>query len=286
MLPREMTCDELAQAVTEYLDGALAPPDRDRFEAHRHGCATCHVLVAQWEDMVGSLARLEDRSKGATGSEKERLVALFRDHGFHRPGRRMPRVPLGLDSELAAPGDHLAYICETEQDFMATVGFVAAAAAQGETCVLLGHDEANDRLDAGIRRVGLDAAALRRQDRLCFISGTSSADALLEEIGEQVKSAVDHGAPLVRIVGNLGWRRPDWPGDRDLLRLEASVTDAVRRLPVVVMCVYDFQGVLDRDLLLRGLACHPLTYRHNALRPNELYVPAESFLAALPPDLA
>jgi MEDS: MEthanogen/methylotroph, DcmR Sensory domain/Putative zinc-finger len=280
-----MTCRELAREVTAYTEGALAPPDRERFEAHRLACPECRLHVAQWQAMISSLGRLEDRSEGATGTEKERLVALFREHGFHRPGRPKARVPLGLDGELAAPGDHLAYFCESEQDFLSTVGFVAAGAAQGETCILLGHDQANDRLGAAIRDAGLDAAALRRQGRLRLVPGMRSADALLEEIAEQVKSAVAHGAPLVRILGNLGWGRPEWPGDRELLRLEARVTEAVRRLPVIVLCAYDVRGVAGSNLLLGGLECHPLTYRRNALRPNGLYVPAEPFLASLPPHV-
>jgi hypothetical protein len=212
-------------------------------------------------------------------------VTLFREHGFHRPGRPRPRVRLGFDNELVAPGDHLAYFWESEQDFIATVGFVAAGAAQGETCVLLGHTEANDRLEFAMRRAGLDAAALRRQDRLRFVSGMKSADALLAEISEQVKFAVDQGAPVVRILGNLGWGRPDWPGDRDLLRLEASVTDAVRQFPVIVLCAYDIRRVPGRNLFLGGLECHPLMYHRHTLRLNDLYVPAEPFLAALHPEV-
>lgn len=284
MTSREMTCGELAQAVTAYLDGALAPSDRDRFEAHRRDCPRCHLLVQEWRDMIRSLARLEDRPGGVTGSEKERLVTLFREHGFHRPGRRIPHVPLGFDKELASPGDHIAYLCETDQDFLATARFVAAGAAQGETCLLLGHDAANRRLDAAIQLAGLDAAALHRQDRLHSIPGMRSADALLEEIGERVKSAVDRGAPLVRILGNLGWGQPDWPPDRELLELEARVTEAVRRLPVVLICAYDVRGSLGRNVLQRGLECHPLTYRRDGLRPNELYVPLDSFLAKLSRD--
>jgi hypothetical protein len=275
-----MSCAELARAITAYLDRALARKDRDRFEAHRLRCPRCRLLVEQWQEMVGSLARLEDRAKVATGSERERLLTLFREQGLHRPGRPVPRIPLGLDNELASPGDHIAHICETDQDFSSTVGFVAAGAAGGETCILLGHDEAISRLDAAIALGGLDTAALRREDRLRFIVGMRSADELLEEIGQQVKSAVDRGAPFVRILGNLGWGHPEWPGDGDLLRLEARATEAVRRLPVVLMCIYDFRG-LGRDLLLRGLECHPLICRGDRLHQNELYVPTESFLAKL-----
>ncbi len=281
--PREMSCPELADAVTAYLENALDPGDRDRFEAHSRDCLRCRLLVAQSLAVVGSLRSLEDGPKGVIDPEKKRLVALFHEHGFHRPGGRNPRVPLGLGRGLAAPGDHLAYFWESEQDFTAAAGFVAAGATEGETCVLLGDEEANDRLEAATRRTGLDTAVLRRQGRLHVATGMRSADALLKLVGEQIERAVDRGAPLVRILGNLGWGRPDWPDELDLLRLEARVTDAVRKLPVVVMCAYDVRGLAGSPLLLGGLECHPLTYRRGALRPNELYVPAEKFLATLPP---
>jgi hypothetical protein len=281
-MSQEITCPEVATAITAYLEGALASPERDRFEAHCRSCPQCQLLVAQWRAVVGSLAGLEDRSKGPSGTEKQQLAALFREHGLHRPGGRHPRIPLGLDAELVAPGDHLCYLWESEQEFAASAGFVTTGAVQGEACVLLGHDEANHRLEEAIGRAGHDAAALRRQDRLHLISGMRSADALLEEIAEQVKSAVDHGSPLVRILGNLGWGRPDWPPDRELIRLEALVTEAVRRLPVVVMCSYDVRNVAGCNLLSGGLECHPLTYRRNALRRNGLHVPTETFLAAMP----
>ena len=280
----EMTCAELAQEVTAYLEGALAAPDRDRFEAHYRACPACRLDVAQSHALIAWLGRLEDRAKGATGADRERLLALFREHGFHRPGRPDPRIALGLDSELAAPGDHIAYVCASEQDFTAMIGFVAAGAAEGETCILLGHEQANSRLDSAIKHAGFDAAALRREEWLHFVPGMRSADALLEEVAERVKVAVDRGAPLVRILGNLGWGRPDWPADRDLLRLEARLTDAVRRLPVVVICAYDVREVAGHNLLRGCLECHPLTFHRNALRPNPLYVPADPFLATLPPD--
>ncbi len=276
---QEMSCGDLEHEITAYMEGALSAPDRDRFEAHYRSCPACRLLVAQWQTMVGWLGHLEDRPKGATGAEKERALALFREHGFHREGRPDPRVPLGFDSELAAPGDHISYFCASEQDFAAMAGFVAAGAAQGESCILLGHDEANERLDSAIRGTGLDAATLRREDRLRFVRGMRSGDALFHEVADQVSLAVDRGAPLVRILGNLGWGRPDWPADRDLLRLEARLTDAVQKLPVIVVCAYDIRDVAGPNLLRGGLECHPLTFHRNALRLNPLYLPAESFLA-------
>jgi len=39
--PAEMVCHELVELVTTYLEGALPPEERDRFEAHRQGCPGC-----------------------------------------------------------------------------------------------------------------------------------------------------------------------------------------------------------------------------------------------------
>lgn len=285
MPSRLLTCRELEREITAYLDRTLAPRDRERFEAHRRACPRCRLHVAQWRSMIQSLGRLEDRVQGATRTERERLLALFREHGLHRRGRRAPHVSLGLGGELVAPGDHLAYFWESEQEFAAAVGFVAAGAARGEPCILLGHEEANDRLEAEIGRAGLDAD-VRGHNLLSFIAETGSADALIEEIDERIRSAVDRGAPLVRILGNLGWGRSGWPTDRELLRLEARVTDAIRMLPVVVVCAYDVRALPGRNLLLGGLECHPLTYRRDALRVNDHYVLPEPFLARLAADPA
>ena len=277
----KLTCRELKDQITLYLEGELSPTDRGRFEAHCRSCPECRASVAQMQAVVGSLGRISNPRQAPTGTEKERLLGLFREHGLHRPGPRRPSVPLGLAGAVVAPGDHLVYFWESEREFEDAVGFVAAGAGQRETCILLGFDEANTRVEAGLKRARIDPTALRREDRLHFVSGKRSGDALLEEVGDRVKAAVDRGEPFVRVFGNLGWGRPGWPNDRELLRLEASVTDAIRKLPTVVMCVYDVRGIAARNLLQGGLECHPLTFRRNVVRPNEHYVPAEPFLAAL-----
>jgi anti-sigma factor RsiW len=55
---QEMTCRELAQQITAYLERALAAPDRDRFEAHCLACPECRCYVAQWQAMLWALGRL------------------------------------------------------------------------------------------------------------------------------------------------------------------------------------------------------------------------------------
>jgi DcmR-like sensory protein/putative zinc finger protein len=274
-------CREVANRMTDYLEGILPPADRQRFESHCQACPACRADLEQMRAIVESLGRSAGRRETAGGPEKERLLGLFRDYGLHRQGHRRRPIPLGLGESAVAPGDHIAYFYESEQEYQAAAGFLAAGVGQQEICIILGHDDANERMAAGFKRTGLDVAALRHEGRLHLVSGKRSADALLEEIGDRVKSAVQRGEPLVRILGSLGWGRPDWPRDRDLLYLEARVTDAIRNLPTVVMCTYDVRQVAGRNLLLGGLECHPLTIRRDALRTNPHYVPAEPFLAAL-----
>jgi DcmR-like sensory protein/putative zinc finger protein len=272
--------------MTAYLEGVLSPGDRQRFESHFRSCSGCRTRLEQMRTIIESLGRSGGLQERPTGPEKERILGLFRDYGLHRPGHRQRRIPLGLGESAVAPGDHVAYFWESEREFQAAVGFLAAGVEQQEICILLGHDEANQFVTAEFKRASIDVAALRRKGRLHLVSGKRSGEALLDEIGDRVKTAVHRGEPLVRILGNLGWGRPDWPTERDLLCLEARVTDAIRNFPTVVMCAYDVRNVPERDLLLGGLECHPLMFRRGDLQTNAHYVPAEPFLAALDSKLS
>jgi hypothetical protein len=179
-----------------------------------------------------------------------------------------------------APGDHLAYFWETDGEFDQAAGFIAAGIGKRETCLLLGHEEANTRLRGTLERAGLGTTSLGRKGLLHFLSPeAASGQALLQELGDRIKAAVDGGHPLVRILGNLGWGRPGWPVDSELIRLEAQVTAAVHNLPAVVLCAYDARRTPGLPLLLAGLECHPWTVRRGVVRQNEHYVPGEEFLS-------
>jgi len=281
-----MPCQELVELVTAYLDGALSPADRERFEAHWGTCPGCRTYLAQMQLVVGSLGQLGRREVGENGAERDRLLGLFRTRGLHARGPRERSVPLGIAGEFAAPGDHISYFWESEREFDAAAGFLAAGVERDEVCVLLGHGDANSRVLAGLERRGLPPDGLRRRDRLHTVSGQQPADAVLREVRDRIRSAVDRGVAMVRVLGNLGWEHPGWPAEGDILRLEARVTDAVRNLPSVVICAYAVRGLSGRSLLLGGVECHPLTLRRGALRRNEHHVPAEQFLETLALDAA
>jgi MEDS: MEthanogen/methylotroph, DcmR Sensory domain/Putative zinc-finger len=283
--PAEMACHELVELVTTYLEGALPPEERDRFEAHRQGCPACKAHVSQVRLTVSSLRQLQPSANEDLSAEQARILELFRTRGLHCREPRDRDIPLGLGTELAALGDHIAYFWESEREFDATAGFLATGASLGEACVLIGHDAANERLMASLERRGLSVRALMHERQLQVASVRSSADGLLRELDERIKDAVDRGMPAVRILGNLGWGRgtPGWPSDQEILRLEAHVTSAVERLPSIVICAYDVTSLPGSILLKGGLECHPLTFRRDSLRHNDHHVPLERFLEELSP---
>jgi anti-sigma factor RsiW len=54
-----MTCQELVELVTDYLEDALDPPVRDRFEAHLHTCAGCRTYVEQMRTTIRLTGEVE-----------------------------------------------------------------------------------------------------------------------------------------------------------------------------------------------------------------------------------
>jgi hypothetical protein len=278
-----MTCAQLAEMVTAYLEGALPPEERDRFEAHHQTCSACQTHVAQMRYAVSTLGQLQPRADEDLPAQQGRILELFRARGLHRRAQATRDIPLGLGSELAALGDHIGYFWESEREFDATAGFLATGVELGEACVLVGHDAANERLLASLERRGLNVRALMDEHQLQIASVRSSADELLLEVGTRIKEAVHRGMPAVRLLGTLNWGRgtPGWPSDLEILRLEAHVTSAAERLPSIVVCTYDVTNLPGPMLVKGGLECHPLTFRRDCLRRNEHHVPPERFLDEL-----
>jgi len=74
--PRKLTCPEVVERVTDYLEGALTPAMRRRFEAHLEGCPDCMAYVVGFTQTVNALSELppEDPSDDALAA----LVTAYR----------------------------------------------------------------------------------------------------------------------------------------------------------------------------------------------------------------
>jgi anti-sigma factor RsiW len=75
----DLPCQELVELVTDYLEGALPPSERARFDAHLTGCPGCTEYVAQMHatlKLTRATVELEARPEVAG------LLRAFRD--WHR----------------------------------------------------------------------------------------------------------------------------------------------------------------------------------------------------------
>lgn len=187
-------------------------------------------------------------------------------------------VALGARDETVAVGAHIAYIWETRAEFAEAVGFLTRGIRDGDHCVIFGHDEANAEVAQVLAENGFDVRRLEEAGRLTILGGREHADMMLSEIGAAFKRAQDNGAPLIRLLGNIGWSRPGWPADRDILAFEAKVTGAAKLFPSVVMCMYDATS-LSASVMLHGcFETHPVVITGNVLRHNPYYVGIEEYL--------
>ena len=72
-----LTCQELVELVTAYLEGGLAAPDRARFEEHIAVCEGCTAYLEQMRTTIVLTGRL--RAEELAPESVEPLLDAFRD---------------------------------------------------------------------------------------------------------------------------------------------------------------------------------------------------------------
>ncbi|MGD9571350.1 MAG: anti-sigma factor [Thermoleophilia bacterium] len=72
-----MTCQEMVELVTGYLEGRLTAADHDRFEAHLALCDGCRAYLDQIRATVDAMGRLP--AVELTPEMRDVLLDAFRD---------------------------------------------------------------------------------------------------------------------------------------------------------------------------------------------------------------
>lgn len=198
-----------------------------------------------------------------------------------RRDRKGKEIDLGIRGMRAAVGDHIAYFWETPAEFEEAVGFLERGSRAGDHLVIFGHEEANARVCEVLGGLGLDCEELRAAERLSLLGPESSGDLMLSRIGAAFQEAVDSGSRLIRLLGNIGWGKPEWPDEHDILRFEAKVTTAARQFPCVVVCMYDLNAVGGSVVVNGAFGTHPLTIYGNLIRENPFCMDVKDYLARL-----
>jgi anti-sigma factor RsiW len=79
--PDELSCQELVELVTGYVEGTLSLADQARFESHLGVCTDCHHYLDQMRQtilLVGVLAEQDIPNEA-----KEQLLSSFRSWKQH-----------------------------------------------------------------------------------------------------------------------------------------------------------------------------------------------------------
>ena len=77
----QLSCQELVELVTEYLEGALPAEERARFDAHLAECPGCDRYVEQMRTTIAVSGRVP--APELSPEVEERLVEAFR--GWRAP---------------------------------------------------------------------------------------------------------------------------------------------------------------------------------------------------------
>ena len=79
----DLTCQELVELVTDYLEGALAARDRARFERHIGSCPHCRTYLEQMRITIRVLGRLPEEH--ISPAAREALLGAFHAWKRERP---------------------------------------------------------------------------------------------------------------------------------------------------------------------------------------------------------
>jgi predicted anti-sigma-YlaC factor YlaD len=76
-LARDLTCSEIVELVTEYLEGGLTTEDRERFEEHIGFCGWCLTYLDQMRQTIATVGTL--REDDLSPELRQGLLEAFRD---------------------------------------------------------------------------------------------------------------------------------------------------------------------------------------------------------------
>ena len=85
----DLTCKEVVELVTDYLEGALPVEMRQRFDQHLTGCDPCIVYVDQMRQTIAESIRAE--------AKRETLLEQIR--------LRFKQVPSAIETKIEATAD-------------------------------------------------------------------------------------------------------------------------------------------------------------------------------------
>lgn len=81
-MDNELTCQELVELVTEYLEGTLPAQKRAEFEEHLQDCEGCTRYLEQMRITIRTVGKLSEQD--ITPPAQEKMLHVFRDWKNHK----------------------------------------------------------------------------------------------------------------------------------------------------------------------------------------------------------
>jgi predicted anti-sigma-YlaC factor YlaD len=75
--PGHITCREVVELVTDYLEGALPSEQVELFEQHLNSCDGCDAYVDQMRTTIATVGQIREEDMPA--DTRDRLLAAFRE---------------------------------------------------------------------------------------------------------------------------------------------------------------------------------------------------------------
>ena len=84
MMPSaELSCQELVELVTDYLEGMLPVEDRERFDSHLALCDGCRTYLEQMRQTIRAIGHISHEP--ITSRTRDEVLAIFRAWRTGRP---------------------------------------------------------------------------------------------------------------------------------------------------------------------------------------------------------
>jgi anti-sigma factor RsiW len=81
--PSTIECRQIADLLSDYLDGTLPKPTRELLEWHIEGCGPCVAFVNTYRGTINAATKLKDVEIPA--ELKQRLLAVLRNQRDRQP---------------------------------------------------------------------------------------------------------------------------------------------------------------------------------------------------------
>jgi hypothetical protein len=274
-----MSCQQVWQEISRYIDGDTAPLVRARMDHHVSVCPKCKAVLAGARNVV-QLAGCSEAFEPPSGFSK-RLYSKLENYIADQPAPSPRTIEVGITQDRVPLGSHLIYFCEGSDDFERGVRFLYPGLGKGEHCLLFGHDEAIEQAFQVLRAGGFDPEASIRNLELTVIHRMANAQQTVSEIAAVLDRAMRAGATAVRYLGILGMGRDPLPaGEDDVVELEQKVDLLVASLPCVTVCMYDVRMLSGRLVMRGGLQTHALAVCAAGVHTNPYFVPQEDSVRA------